>query len=555
MRKLRLFSTYQKVTEEVQNKIKEAEEWFAASDLHNEIGEVEAENYVDFIYDAHPVRSSAFRRKIDNSTKHDLNQEHLEYLINLLTEWEYEQQNYAQSALELEQKGLPIYFLNYSLEKEFGVTFSDAKLKRFMLLRSYNRTFRIFSYHSHPKAPKNDYASLHSNMIPKFEALPDYDELEDSPEHVEIVKSIVSNQESIGLRDIQQQLKRHNIVTQDHTLIKFLQSHTLFFQPCDKRWFKVRSTTKEEFEKIEKEMEKKKKEREKKKKSMEKKKSKQKPEVRGDGNDEEDEEDAAEQEDLAESVTKLELDVQDIPDNLPSFQLPKDYKITVCNDELAIGEWVKDNILSLVVEDQIFVVGIDSEWSVIDVHPLYAMNPHWFYNIKKRYNLREAAGTKYPDLIQISTDKACLLIQTRGGKVRPPPELLEMYSNEKIAKVYCNYTSDLVYLLQWFKYHSITLKMPGLIDIDVKGIGCSKLCAIKLKKNYTKQRELQLSRWSRRKLTSDQIEYAAKDAYLNVLFYKVDPTMAVAVPDQIKKKEPKLKDTPTEIRDIVQDST
>jgi hypothetical protein len=243
--------------------------------------------------------------------------------------------------------------------------------------------------------------------------------------------------------------------------------------------------------------------------------------------------------DISITSDQLDLEEQVQVSDLPDFELPENFDIVVSHDERVIQKWIFDNVQLPLVTQENIVIGIDSEWSIIHLHPLVIVNPHLFHLVKRKYGLREHDQGQFPDLIQISTNKSCLLLQTLGGAVHPPEELVQIFADPRVLKVFCNYSSDLLRLKQWFLHFGIETRMPSLIDIDENSQGCSKLCVEKLKQNYTKQRGLQLSRWSKRELSADQISYAAKDAYLNVLFYEKDPSMAKYVSDVIKEKKKK----------------
>jgi hypothetical protein len=503
-----LHKTYVSINEETDKQREELELKFITQEksLCDFLSVKRAEELLDNAFEAHPIRQSALvRRKKDKVVfdRFDFDESHLRFIIHTLVDHELIQQKHLESGLEIDQKGLPLPMLNYLLDQQFKTKSSQAKLLKFLCMREYSRNFQVFTYKI-PQRPKLDFISLQTTQIPRFFALPTKMELEDS--HVPLIRSLIETNDThttwLKLALLKQKLMVEHDV-RPAQLKEFLERF-----PCDfvvgkhRQALSVRLTTAEEAEQE----------------ALNMSQDSQKLDISG--------------------ISGLELEEEHTFD-LPDFELPHDFEVVVSHDEKIIQKWVFDNVQFPLLQNEKIVIGIDSEWSIINLNPLAIINPHLFHNLKRKHHLREHDQGSFPDLIQISTERTCLLLQTLGGQIQPPQELVQILCDPRVLKVFCNYTSDLLRLKNWLQHFDIHVAMPGLIDIDEKGVGCSRLCAEKLKLNYSKQRSLQLSRWSKRELSNEQISYAAKDAYLNVLFYENDPSMAKEVSDTIEKKKKK----------------
>jgi hypothetical protein len=497
-----LFAKYVLINEETDRERDELEAKFISSQktLFDLTSVKHAEQLIDNAFESHSIRQAALiRRKKQRIIydKFEFEECHLRFLVETLIEHEVLQQRHLESGLEIDQKGMNLNLLIFLFEKKFGKKMSTAKLYKFISMREYSRTFKIFSYKI-TKRPRVEFVSLLSTKIPRFVPLPLKVELEHSSEHVALVRYIIENNgtEWIKIGKLKDVLMNKYDVKPVH-IKEFLEKYKdEFVVGKYKQSLSVRLITQEEYNSRVKESNK---------------------------------------EEKSENELDTSLEEEQIFD-LPDFELPKDFEVTVSHNEKIIQRWIYDNIHLPLLEQDNIIVGIDSEWSIIHLNHLAIINPHLFHNLSRKNRLKEHDHHDLPDLLQISTDKKCLLLQTLGGEIRPPEELVRMFSDARVLKIFCNYASDLAKLRNWFELYRIDISMPGLIDIDEKGVGCSRLCAEKLKMNYTKQRSLQLSRWSKRELSAEQKDYAAKDAYLNVLFYKCDPSMAKIVSDTPKKK-------------------
>jgi hypothetical protein len=203
----------------------------------------------------------------------------------------------------------------------------------------------------------------------------------------------------------------------------------------------------------------------------------------------------------------------------PLFKKHQNYKTVILNDANSIDKWLKKEIILSHVK----LVALDTEFDFLKV----------YYDPKKKCFVD--TPSKYPDIIQIGTDKKCLIIQTNEGKFSPPKVFIDIMKTPKIQKWFSGFHQDLEKIQNWCVKHNITSidfgkrvkthyhyyeektaksirKKYNIMDIDIHNkIGLGNLCKKYLKRQMVKKFELTLSRWSRTFLELEQIEYAVDD--------------------------------------------
>lgn len=206
------------------------------------------------------------------------------------------------------------------------------------------------------------------------------------------------------------------------------------------------------------------------------------------------------------------------------FELPSHFKITTTSSLNVVREWIDNNI-----KEECTAVGIDTENDFI------------------RYEHVDVPGDTQrhilPDLISISTEDACLLIQTNFYSVEDnnepqhdaPDGLLKLLSNGNIKKIFFGVEIDLKKIVQWlhakFSHQSIVTQFTGSIFnkqekmgyVDMQSLpwrSLKKACSRVLGLLAEKSVEATFSRWSRRSLKDNQMQYAAQDACITLLVYK-----------------------------------
>ncbi|KAL9641456.1 hypothetical protein ABK040_013381 [Willaertia magna] len=255
---------------------------------------------------------------------------------------------------------------------------------------------------------------------------------------------------------------------------------------------------------------------------------------------------------------------------LPILELPKDFKIISTFKEEEVDQWINENIYQpLQNNNENVVIGMDTEFDLFKLNKNYQLNPvlHeklWILfkkqkeesiNNKSYYKeediqllknyLREYDQNIYPDLIQISTVNSCLLYNTCEGRVKPSNLFRKIMMDKNVIKCWCSYSEDVRVISAWFKYYDnldnnngITTNVlnkeeeevykkeqedggfKGLIELDSSQLGVANLIESSLGMKMGKERQVQVSRWSRKYLSEIQRKYAAQDAYINCLLYQ-----------------------------------
>lgn len=121
-------------------------------------------------------------------------------------------------------------------------------------------------------------------------------------------------------------------------------------------------------------------------------------------------------------------------------------------------------------------------------------------------------------LLQLSTDENAYLF--RLNKFEMPSELIELLSSESIKKVGVAVRDDIIGLKKLKKF-----KDGGFIEIaelakkkKIVKLGLRSLAAITLGQRLSKK--AQLSNWENKRLSDDQVKYAATDAWIGLKIYK-----------------------------------
>jgi hypothetical protein len=142
--------------------------------------------------------------------------------------------------------------------------------------------------------------------------------------------------------------------------------------------------------------------------------------------------------------------------------------------------------------------------------------------------IQEYSQSEVPDLIQLSTNESCLLYQTNEGINKPAAEFVNLMYQKRFVKAFCSYSEDLKLLHSWFLNfsifdpdigNSVTPTFKSIYELDASSNGTTFLSRNLLKTKLPKDSNSRLSRWSRKPLLPNQVDYAAKDAYLNCLLY------------------------------------
>ncbi|EFC43821.1 predicted protein [Naegleria gruberi] len=240
-------------------------------------------------------------------------------------------------------------------------------------------------------------------------------------------------------------------------------------------------------------------------------------------------------------------------EGMAMFELPKtDYSIIFTTEEKVVDQWIQENVFNHFGEsnDQKVVVGMDTEFDFFKLNKNYQLNPvlHeklWkifkkqqqfttttsisvydekeYSNLKQLY-FKEYEQTVFPDLIQLSTGKSCLLYGTSEGKAKPSNLFVELMYDKRVIKTWCSMHEDVKLISLWIKHYNMILEnreFEGLIELDPSQLGASTLCEQLLSLKMAKERTVQVSRWSRFGLSKIQTKYSAQDSYLNYLLYNI----------------------------------
>ena len=159
------------------------------------------------------------------------------------------------------------------------------------------------------------------------------------------------------------------------------------------------------------------------------------------------------------------------------------------------------------------VVGFDMEW--------------WFATT--------SAGKQRPTaLVQLATEDHAVLIQLSefmSDSSSLPPALLQLMRSESVKKAGVGIDGDIKKLTRDFPSSKLFETASGIIDLSrlanerIIGPRCSRwglasLCNAVLQKDLPKVQAIRLSNWEASPLSSQQVEYAALDAYAGVALYR-----------------------------------
>jgi len=236
-------------------------------------------------------------------------------------------------------------------------------------------------------------------------------------------------------------------------------------------------------------------------------------------------------------------------DMLPLFSLPKNYEIVCTEDSTMAADWIRKHILDKVAvqshgdddgdndnNNNTMAVGMDCEWDVTRPLLSLSINPHLTHHLKKetRYAMRDHIHPKYFDTIQIAVENSCLIYQTLQNKCDEVMHevLCDLMNNEHVFKCWCSHHSDISKLKIWLTTFEGSQRpsdgsenwadswSKSIVELDEDCKGAAILCKHYLGMDMIKDYNIQLSRWSRRRLDNKQQEYAAMDSYLNLKIYE-----------------------------------
>jgi hypothetical protein len=496
-------------------------EWLQREYKTKNIPKQKIEKFLDSLFYSHSVRQAAISRKQQtnnvkkvNIRELPLDEKHLKFCIQYLNQFHRLQHAYAEKftktltetlqeyfnidshatkSNDTKQHGITVHQLVYELLQQFApkndYVLAANRLTRF--LRMYPDVFNVFKYTTHTEFVVLKQAQgrpLPDSQLryPSYISLPETSELND--QHVLLIRDKIlidhayeqSRRGSYTNTDMPLSALKtvlhdeYNIIP--NQIYSFLERHSEHFQLTKKK------SMRSDYSYV-----------------------------------------------LVKRLVPLEQQ-QEEQEELPSFELPKDYKIICTSDTEVAAKWIEDKILNAETTGDDIIVGMDSEWDV--ARPLLSLqiNPHVAFQWKQKteFALRDHYHPPLMDTLQIAIEDECLIIQLLH---RPCDErlyyiLMEFMASDDILKCWCSMASDIDRLRTWlstFEHHSASRYEMSwkqcLVELDKDCKGAPALCKTELGREMRKDYSMQLSRWSREILDEKQKEYAAMDAYLNYRLY------------------------------------
>ncbi|KAL0482625.1 3'-5' exonuclease [Acrasis kona] len=187
----------------------------------------------------------------------------------------------------------------------------------------------------------------------------------------------------------------------------------------------------------------------------------------------------------------IELVARFIPQShLCELRTLSDYKVYITDDEDMVDNWIQDQVY----RNKETFIGVDCEYV--------------------RHEL---------NLIQISTKNSCFLLRIQGIPKRLPGQIVHLFQDQNIKKIFCDYTNDKKIIQAHVqKYGGTPLRLNSFVDLDQTKTkaGIKNLICYHMGLTINKDKELARSDWSIKELSHDQIKYAVLDAYGNYLLYE-----------------------------------
>lgn len=183
---------------------------------------------------------------------------------------------------------------------------------------------------------------------------------------------------------------------------------------------------------------------------------------------------------------------------------PNTLDVTYTNCPTVVNNWLNQNVLDVRTSKKVLALGLDVEWKP---------------NFVKGQKARPVA------VLQLSTEFTCLVFHIINMYTNIlPGRLVDTLADQEIMKVGCGIREDVLKMNQDYD-----LECNGIVDIvefayskgfiEHRKYGLKSLCKRFLEMDMEKPRKIQLSNWENFPLCTDQIEYAAQDAWISIRLF------------------------------------
>ncbi|KAJ3357254.1 hypothetical protein HDU83_008067 [Entophlyctis luteolus] len=192
---------------------------------------------------------------------------------------------------------------------------------------------------------------------------------------------------------------------------------------------------------------------------------------------------------------------QNLPFNLIPCNLPSNFEIVYGHNEVICNDFIKNKLFrgnKFMTSPNNIVVGLDTETT------------------QQMFTKQQF---KQPCLIQLSTDSSCLLVHAAVmGKL--PGSVKEVLSSKQVKKVVVGAPGDLAALRLFGISPENFVDVSSMQKKGSSGMGLGSMAAKYLGLKVAKPRVIQVGDW-KKTLTKSQMIYAATDAWISLLLYRV----------------------------------